>query len=223
MSATPPTLDAFTDWVLTMHGATLDVMSTTEGSTYRAHLASFARTNTALQLLNEFKAAHPTSPSEGSGDSEPLSLLVEVNEQRQTTTPSEPTIQRNTFPQRDCELTKLPFVEFVKTSPGGEKLNLWCVPSVDCYATANIIGAQYAADLIQYIKDNPDPAGSLLGWVAKCMREAPKRSDASHGIEVGFWAIIEKALTHKGGAFDHYGAAESTAQKTAHFVDAAHE
>jgi hypothetical protein len=139
------------------------------------------------------------------------------------TTPNKLTIQRNTFPQRHCELTTLPFVAFVKTSSGSQKLNLWHVPTVDCYATANIIGTQYAADLIQYIKDNPDPAGSLLGWVAKCMREAPKRSDASHGIEVGFWAIIEKALTQKGGAFDHYGAAQSTAQKTAHLVDAAHE
>jgi hypothetical protein len=222
MSATPPTLDAFTDWVLTMHGATFDAMDTTEGNTYRAHLASFARTNTALQLLNEFKAAHPTSPSEGSGDSEPLSLLVEVNEQRQTTTPSEPTIQRNTFPQRDCELTKLPFVEFVKTSPGGEKLNLWCVPSVDCYARANIIGAQYAADLIQYTKDNPDEAAGLLGWVANGMREAPSRGDASHGIEVGFWALVERSLKHKGGRFDHYGAAEAMAQRITELVDAAH-
>jgi hypothetical protein len=81
-TTTPPTLDAFTDWVSAMHGATFDAMDTAEGNTYRAHLASFARTNTALQLLNEFKAAHPTSASEGSGDSEPLSLLVDVNEQR---------------------------------------------------------------------------------------------------------------------------------------------
>ena len=139
------------------------------------------------------------------------------------TTPSKLTIQRNTFPQRDCELTKLPFVAFVKTSPRGVKLNLWHVPSVDCYATANIIGAQYAADLIQYIKNNPDPAGGLLGLVARDMRDAPSRGDASHGIDVGFWAIIEKALTHKGDTFDHYGAAEAMAQKTAHFVDAAHE
>jgi hypothetical protein len=139
------------------------------------------------------------------------------------TTPNKLTIQRNTFPQRHCELTTLPFVAFVKTSSGSKKLNLWHVPTVDCYATANIIGAQYAADLIQYIKDNPDPAGSLLGWVAKGMREAPRHSDAFHGIEVGFWSIIEKALTHKGGTFDHYGAAEAMAQKTAHFVDAAHE
>jgi hypothetical protein len=77
-----PTLDAFTDWVSAMHGATFDAMDTTEGKTYRAHLDSFARTNTALNLLTQFKEAHPTSASEGSGDSEPLSLLVEVNEQR---------------------------------------------------------------------------------------------------------------------------------------------
>jgi hypothetical protein len=140
-----------------------------------------------------------------------------------STTPNKPTIQRNTFSRRDCELTKLPFVAFVKTSPVGKKLNLWHVPSVACYATANIIGAQYAADLIQYTKDNPDEASGLLGWVANGMREAPKRSDASHGIEVGFWSLIERSIKHKGGTFDHYGAAESMAQRIAHVVDRAHE
>jgi|GEM_PF-2005629 hypothetical protein len=81
-ASTTPTLDAFTDWVSEIHGATFDAMDTTEGDAYRAHLASFARTNTALQLLTQFKEAHPTSPSADSGDSEPLSLLVEVNERR---------------------------------------------------------------------------------------------------------------------------------------------
>jgi len=81
-TTTAPTLDAFTDWLLQSHGATSDAMDTTEGDTYRAHLASFGRTNTALQLLNEFKAAHPTSASADSGDSEPQSLFAEVNERR---------------------------------------------------------------------------------------------------------------------------------------------
>jgi hypothetical protein len=81
-TTTPPTLDAFTDWLLQIHGATFDSMGATEGDAHRAHLASFARTNTALQLLNEFKAAHPTSASADSGDSEPPSLFAEVNERR---------------------------------------------------------------------------------------------------------------------------------------------
>jgi hypothetical protein len=82
-ASTTLTLDAFTDWVSEIHGATFDAMDTTEGDAYRAHLASFARTNTALQLLTQFKEAHPTSPSADSGDSEPLSMLVSMNEQRQ--------------------------------------------------------------------------------------------------------------------------------------------
>ena len=76
-------LDAFTDWVSAKHGATFDAMGTTpDGDAYRAHLASFGRTNTALQLLTEFKAAHPSSASEDGGDSDSPSMLVNMDKRR---------------------------------------------------------------------------------------------------------------------------------------------
>lgn len=52
------TLDGFTDWVLDLHGNTFDAMDTATGDAYRELLASFARTNTALNLLGEFRTAH---------------------------------------------------------------------------------------------------------------------------------------------------------------------
>ena len=141
-----------------------------------------------------------------------------------STTPHKLTIQRNMFPPRACDLAKLPFVGSVKAPTGrGKQRTFWCVPEVSCYATANIIGAQYAADFIEYIKHNPDEIGGLLILIAKGMREAPERGDVSHGIEVGFWQIVEKALAHKGGTFDHYGAAEAIAHRIAHLVTDADE
>jgi hypothetical protein len=68
MNTTPTTLDEFNNWVLESHGATFDAMDAPTGATYRAHLDSFTRTNAALTLLVQFKAAHPTSPSAISAD-----------------------------------------------------------------------------------------------------------------------------------------------------------
>lgn len=83
MSTTPPALDDFHDWVLESHGATFDAMEGATGATYRAHLDSFTRTNAALNLLVQFKAAHPASPGASSADSELPSSLATMTEQRQ--------------------------------------------------------------------------------------------------------------------------------------------
>jgi phage regulator Rha-like protein len=44
-----------------LHGANFDALDTATDDAYRAHLDSFARTNTALNLLAQFKAAHLAS------------------------------------------------------------------------------------------------------------------------------------------------------------------
>jgi hypothetical protein len=67
LDPTAPTLDDFTDWVLALHGDTFDAMDTTEGDAYRAHLASFGRTNTALQLLTQFRADHTAKATKQGG------------------------------------------------------------------------------------------------------------------------------------------------------------
>jgi hypothetical protein len=67
LDPTTPTLDDFAGWVLATHGDTFDAMDTTEDDAYRAHLASFGRTNTALQLLTQFRAAHAAKVSETGG------------------------------------------------------------------------------------------------------------------------------------------------------------
>lgn len=126
-------------------------------------------------------------------------------------------IQRNRFPQRDCDLTKLPFVADVEVLSRRKERKFWHVPEVDCYATANIVGAQYAADWIQYLKDNPGAVGAgLMGWFAKEMYQG-QRDDASHGIAVGFWVLIEQALA-QAGDFDHYACADVTARRVQQYL-----
>ncbi len=137
------------------------------------------------------------------------------------TTPPKLTIQRNAFPQRPCAVTDLPFVADVKTPRGRTVRNFWHVPSVGCYGTANVIGAQYAADFLEYLQNNPDPAGlGLLSRIVVAMRAAETYIDESHGITVGFFSLIEAALAHKGTSFDHYAHAEAQARRVSAFLEA---
>ena len=129
-----------------------------------------------------------------------------------TTSAEALTITRNRFPRPPSELTNLPFIKDVKVSPRRTQRKFWHVPKVDCYGTANVIGAQYAADWIQYIKDNPDMVGSgFMGCFAEEMYQAAGGEDKSPGIAVGFWVLIEQALIHS--SLDHYATAETTAQR----------
>lgn len=130
-----------------------------------------------------------------------------------TTSASElTTIARKHFPRRSCELTWLPFVKDVKVSPRRKTRKFWQVPEVHCYTTANIIGNQYAADWIQYIKENPGMVGSgFMGWIVKEMYPPANGEDKSHGIAAGFWALIEQALINSN--LDHYTTAERTAER----------
>lgn len=132
-----------------------------------------------------------------------------------STEPKQPIIQRNTFPRRECDVTRLPFVQDVKVGPRRRERKFWCVPEVECYAAANVIGAQYAADWLQYLQENPGMVGSgFTGWLAKGMYQGAGEAGAARGIAVGFWALIEVALSHPVG-FDHYAAAEAMAQRYA--------
>ena len=129
-----------------------------------------------------------------------------------TSAPTPHTVTRKRFPRESCDPTKLPFIKDVKLSPRRTTRKFWHVPKIDCYATANIVGTQYAADWIQYIKENPDMAGSaFMGWITKEMYPPTDGKDESRGIAVGFWALIEKALVHS--TIDHYATAEASAQR----------
>ena len=98
-----------------------------------------------------------------------------------------PTIIRNEFNPTPRAFTCLPFVADIKIAPRKKERSFWAVPEVSCYATANVVGAQYAADWIQYLKQNPQWVGAATtGHIARDMcRTSPT---ASRGIEVGFWA-----------------------------------
>ena len=134
------------------------------------------------------------------------------------TNPKNFAIERNSFPRRDCDIARLPFVQDVKVGPRRTERKFWCVPEVDCYGEANAIGAQYAADWLQYLRDNPGVAGdALMGRFANEMYQGDReKRGGSHGVAVGFWTLIEQALSHA-GTFDHYAAAEAMAQRYAQY------
>lgn len=90
--------------------------------------------------------------------------------------------------------TELAFVADVKVAPRKKRRNFWHVPQTDDYGHANDVGRQYAADFLQYIKDNPFWVGSnTIGNFVADMAAHP-RGTAMHGYEVGFWAALEVIL-----------------------------
>ena len=96
-----------------------------------------------------------------------------------STEPKQPIIQRNRFPQRACDLTKLPFVQDVKVGPRRTERKFWCVPEVDYYGEANAIGAQYAADWLQYLPTEwvarATGVVSLFGLLGKFVKQGGKK------------------------------------------------
>lgn len=127
-------------------------------------------------------------------------------------------ITRKRFPRRTCDPLELPFVQDVKT--GRKRVRkFWVVPAEDCYATANVIGAQYAADLVQYLRENGDVAGGgLLVSIVKEMHLRAADDGGVCGIAAGFWSLLEHALQSP-GSFDAYGYAEGFAARVKVFLD----
>lgn len=120
------------------------------------------------------------------------------------------TITRNRFIRPICDPTELPFVKNVKTTGRTTTRKFWHFPEISCYATANIVGAQYAADFIQYLKENPDMAGALLHSIVKEMYLSGSDKGQNCGIAVSFMGLIEKAIIQS--PIDHYKSAEATAR-----------
>jgi hypothetical protein len=120
----------------------------------------------------------------------------------------------NRFPgeRLNCDITALPFVCDVKVAPRRKQRSYWHVPDLD-YASGNVVGAQYGADFVQYLQDNPDSVGmGYMSAIAEHMYSTARTVDQHQGVAVGFWSIIEKALLRS--RLDHY----ATAQMTADFV-----
>jgi hypothetical protein len=127
-------------------------------------------------------------------------------------------IQRNRFDPRPCDLAALPFVGDVKIGPRKTARSFWLTPNIECYGTGNIVGAQYAADYLQYTRQNPFWVGSgTLGHIAKAMYSA-ENIQRAHGIPVGFWSLIERVLYQATAHVDAYAIAEASAEKMRGFL-----
>lgn len=86
-------------------------------------------------------------------------------------------------------LHALPFVLAKK----GQPVKFWHVPPVEDYTEACIIGYEFAADFLQYMKDFPSVSIPTLGHIAADTDFADE-SDAK-GVWVGFFAGISSVLT----------------------------
>lgn len=129
-----------------------------------------------------------------------------------------PTIQRNTFNPEPCKFIQLPFVADLKTSPRLKKRCFWVAPEVQSYAAANVIGEQFAADWIQFLKQNPIWIGAgTTGHIAKDMY-CPTTT-AAPGVASGFWALIEQILMVGAQHVDVYAIAEASAKRLAAYAD----
>ena len=124
-------------------------------------------------------------------------------------------IKRNEFNPSPCLFARLPFVADVRETPRKKSRSFWAVPQIDCYGTANVVGAQYAADWIQFLKQNPEwVGGGTTGQIAREMHGAT----SADGVSVGFWSLIEAALVAGSARVDAYAIAEQTASSIRTFL-----
>lgn len=174
----------------------------------------------ARALPVTLRVPRPLTPVRAAAQCESWSAVVHqaqleinmTNASRRATALAFPTIQRNTFNAEPCKFTRLPFVADVKTAPRRLRRSFWAVPDVECTASANALGEQYAADWIQFLKQNPEWIGAAT--TAKIAREMyTTEANESSAIAVGFWCLIEKVLIAGAQHVDVYGIAEAAAKR----------
>ncbi|NHR07575.1 hypothetical protein HA052_20510 [Chromobacterium haemolyticum] len=117
---------------------------------------------------------------------------------------------------REAVETLLPFVSFI---PGRTYPHYWQIePSYDSYPQAGADGREYAAHLLQWLKDNPLLVGSgLLGRIA---RDIDFANEQQRGVWVAFFNHLERVLSlglrgldvfaHVDGQHDYHLAVEAS-------------
>ena len=88
-------------------------------------------------------------------------------------------------------LNALPFV--LNESGLTKGINRWQVKPIDDYSMACHLGYEYAAHFIQYLKDNPNDAGTnILGRIALDIDF--KDDSCATGYWIGFFSYLELQL-----------------------------
>jgi hypothetical protein len=96
----------------------------------------------------------------------------------------------------------LPFV--YRPKRGYKNATNWCVEPTDDYLGACRIGSDYAGHFIQFLKDNPDRAGSnVLGIIVKDINFADE--SMAKGYWVGFFAHLERLILASAEQMDVFG------------------
>lgn len=107
-------------------------------------------------------------------------------------------LSRRQFIPAALPLTALAFVTSAK---GG---NYWNVPQTSDYGAACNRGRQYACELMQYLKDNPQwVASNILGSLVSDMA-AHKQGTGMDGYAVGFWSALERLLYRAATRENHW-------------------
>lgn len=124
--------------------------------------------------------------------------------------PRIPTIVRNSFDPSPCDWGKLPFV--TPTNARGKRRDMWVNPPVQSYIEGNVTGEQFAADYVQYLKQNPAWVGSgTMGHIAEAMYVTPIAKES--GTAAGFWSLIERLLHYSAQHVDAYAMAQQSADR----------
>jgi hypothetical protein len=103
---------------------------------------------------------------------------------------------RRSYKTRNGELHpywELPFNFFPKRGGSYKTISHWRVPPTDDYGVGCLVGREYAAHFVQYLKDNPSSAGSnFLGLIAKDIDFADE--SGAKGYWVGFFSQLERII-----------------------------
>jgi len=86
----------------------------------------------------------------------------------------------------------LPFIRGPRSL--NERPHYWHLPPASDYDTAYKMGAEFAVHLAQFLRANPDEAGSnLLGQIAKTIDYKDKHR---RGYHIGFFTHLERLLAN---------------------------
>ena len=99
-------------------------------------------------------------------------------------------------------MAELPFVRLPEKKDTEAKGH-WYVPSTDNHAQAVELGREYAAHLIQYLKDNPSMVG--LNTLYNVVADMDFKTDfAARGYQEGFFSQLERLIWAATGHVDAF-------------------
>lgn len=125
--------------------------------------------------------------------------------------------KRNYLPNHAL-MSELPFVSSSEALSDNRAVNYWSAPAIDDYAEACMIGKEFAAHFVQYLKDNPAVvASNQLGLIVNDMDFDD--TSAAKGYWVGFFSYLERLLYAQAKRMDVFADLEQLKAQHEVFMD----